>query len=238
MERTNLNTLITLAIVLLLAFTITPDSGSAFPYHVEGYLKDADGLSIPHATLEVTGFVYNISSESFEEVTMSFPDESDNFGYFDIAFGVDEPGGFTNGETITIKATYNSKTLFSSLTLENLRTWKNLTADVDSDQDGLPDSWETEHFGDLTQSGSDDFDEDGYTNQEEHLAGTDPTDPQNPPPNGDGNILDFLLSPLGIAIIIIVVFMVIVAIYRYKTSAKEEEESKEEAKLKVGRRRQ
>ncbi len=39
--------------------------------------------------------------------------------------------------------------------------------DVDSDGDGLPDFWEYKLFGDLSQSGSDDFDGDGLDNAEE-----------------------------------------------------------------------
>lgn len=44
----------------------------------------------------------------------------------------------------------------------------------DLDGDGLPDAWEYEHFGDLDESPNGDPDGDGYTNQEEFTAGTDP----------------------------------------------------------------
>jgi hypothetical protein len=50
---------------------------------------------------------------------------------------------------------------------------------LDSDQDGLPDSWERLHFGDLRHSGSDDFDADGMSNYAEFRAGTDPTNPNS-----------------------------------------------------------
>ena len=51
-----------------------------------------------------------------------------------------------------------------------------LKGGIDIDCDGLVDSWEIEHFGDLTsQSGSDDYDEDGLTNAQEENLGTDPT---------------------------------------------------------------
>lgn len=52
-----------------------------------------------------------------------------------------------------------------------------LTVTDDSDNDGLPDSWEREHFGDLAEDGDSDFDEDGQSNLGEYLSGTDPTDP-------------------------------------------------------------
>jgi hypothetical protein len=44
----------------------------------------------------------------------------------------------------------------------------------DSDGDGLPDAWELEHFGSLAQTASGDPDGDGFTNEQEYLAGTDP----------------------------------------------------------------
>lgn len=46
-------------------------------------------------------------------------------------------------------------------------------ADVDSD--GLPDSWERQFFGNLTQTATDDFDSDGLSNLEEYQLGTNPT---------------------------------------------------------------
>lgn len=39
----------------------------------------------------------------------------------------------------------------------------------DTDGDGMSDQWEVENFGDLSESNTDDFDSDGYTNLEEFL---------------------------------------------------------------------
>jgi hypothetical protein len=50
---------------------------------------------------------------------------------------------------------------------------------IDSDGDGLPDAWEMRHFGNLLQGPNDDLDHDGFTNIQEYLAGTDPTDPNS-----------------------------------------------------------
>lgn len=47
---------------------------------------------------------------------------------------------------------------------------------VDTDQDGLPDWWETEHFGNLAQSATDNPDSDHFSNIEEFLTGTSPDD--------------------------------------------------------------
>jgi len=57
----------------------------------------------------------------------------------------------------------------------------------DSDGDGLPDAWEMQHFGDLSQGPNADPDGDGFTNLQEYQAGTDPMDPAStPPPAGGG----------------------------------------------------
>lgn len=50
-----------------------------------------------------------------------------------------------------------------------------LKGGIDIDRDGLVDSWEIEHFGNLTsQSGTDDWDGDGLNNIQEHNLKTDP----------------------------------------------------------------
>ena len=50
----------------------------------------------------------------------------------------------------------------------------------DIDKDGLPDTWEREHFGNLSESRIDDYDGDGYSNLDEYNRGSDPTDPNDP----------------------------------------------------------
>jgi hypothetical protein len=53
------------------------------------------------------------------------------------------------------------------------------SADEDSDDDGLPDSWEIEYFGSIDADGGeadDDWDFDGASNYDEYIAGTIPTD--------------------------------------------------------------
>jgi hypothetical protein len=47
---------------------------------------------------------------------------------------------------------------------------------ADSDGDGMPDSWEMAYFGTLARNGTGDFDNDGQTDLEEYLAGTNPAD--------------------------------------------------------------
>lgn len=48
---------------------------------------------------------------------------------------------------------------------------------VDTDADGMDDSWENTHFGNMSRIGGEDFDSDGQSDRHEFLAGTDPKDP-------------------------------------------------------------
>jgi hypothetical protein len=65
----------------------------------------------------------------------------------------------------------------------------------DTDADFLPDDWELSYFADLSHNGGSDPDGDGFSDLQEHTAGTDPTDPASRPagtavklvPLDDGN---------------------------------------------------
>ncbi len=50
-----------------------------------------------------------------------------------------------------------------------------VVAMLDKDQDTLPDWWEENYFGDLSQTATGDYDNDKYDNLEEYAKGTDPT---------------------------------------------------------------
>lgn len=72
-------------------------------------------------------------------------------------------------------------TVISVIGLTTLSVVGNVFATEDTDGDGLPDWWELEYFGDLSQGADGDFDSDDYTNFEEYEAETDPTDPNDKP---------------------------------------------------------
>jgi hypothetical protein len=60
---------------------------------------------------------------------------------------------------------------------------------ADTDNDSLDDSWERRFFGNLAGSALTDDDDDGFSNLEEHRAGTNPNDPASRP-DGDPQPLD------------------------------------------------
>lgn len=57
------------------------------------------------------------------------------------------------------------------------------TTVIDSDGDGLPDTWEIANFGNLSRDGSGDFDGDGLLDKDEYAKRTDPTKSDS---DGDG----------------------------------------------------
>lgn len=73
--------------------------------------------------------------------------------------------------------------IFSSFSSHLIPNDYNNTQDIfilklgtgDTDNDGMPDDWEAAYFGNLDRDGTADFDHDGHTDLQEHVAGTDPT---------------------------------------------------------------
>jgi hypothetical protein len=84
--------------------------------------------------------------------------------------------GSIGGIVATAPAPLGSLTLRSGL-IEILYATAPLDPDADSDGNGLPDTWEDEHFpGQNVVDPEADPDGDGTTNRMEYLAGTDPRD--------------------------------------------------------------
>ena len=76
---------------------------------------------------------------------------------------------------------------------------------TDTDNDGLPDQWEMQYFGNLFQGPNDDFDNDSYSNIEEWNRETDPTNERSGPVEG-ANLawLWILLIIIFVAVILLV----------------------------------
>jgi len=101
------------------------------------------------------------------------------------------------------------------------KLWVNVTSIEDSDNDGLPDSWEQEHFGNLEQDATGDPDSDGFTNYQEWQNGTDPmvSDKQTP--------AEF---PWWIILVLIIIIMIVfILLLLLKRRKHEEEVPSEEA---------
>ncbi len=94
--------------------------------------------------------------------------------------------------------------------------WVNVSAVVDSDGDGLDDSWEQDHFGDLDETANGDPDGDGFTNLQEFENGTDPT---------VSNLADVPAEfPWWILLVLLIVIMVIFILFLLMKRRRSEEE--------------
>jgi len=78
------------------------------------------------------------------------------------------------------------------------------TSVTDVDKDGMTDQWEFDYFGELYWFEDEDFDEDGQTNLEEFLGGTDPTDPTDPGAQAPGLVVNEDLGTLGVGAVSLV----------------------------------
>ncbi len=87
---------------------------------------------------------------------------------------------FADADTYTVTLTVEGPTGKASVshTVEATPQYS-----LDSDDDGLPDAWEMEYFGDLDETAGGDYDHDGVTNGDEYAAGTDPTQADNAGPS-------------------------------------------------------
>ena len=123
-------TLVLLVAICLLMVPVFSPSVSAFPYRLEGYLKNSDDGPIPHATLVLTVSVFNMTTQSFEPRNVTTI--TDNFGYYRFDVGVDEPGGLVGDEAATLSFDDGERSVSKPLTLTGIRAWQNLTASSNS----------------------------------------------------------------------------------------------------------
>ncbi|MCK5037702.1 MAG: fibronectin type III domain-containing protein [Thermoplasmata archaeon] len=94
------------------------------------------------------------------------------------------------------------------------------TADLDSDNDGLLDSWEETYFGDLNQSSEDDYDNDSYTNLEEYEAGTLPDNDLSPPKEDQATDDGYDYSPLFLIFGVLIFLIFLLAIRKRSLDSK------------------
>jgi hypothetical protein len=107
--------------------------------------------------------------------------------------------------------------------LSKTSSWWFVTIAEDSDNDGLPDWWEEKYFGEskINEVGpSSDPDEDGFTNLEEYLAGTNPTRKGSHPaePEIEDEEEDNNMATLAGIIVVIIIIIVIFILFIKKKS--------------------
>ena len=104
---------------------------------------------------------------------------------------------------------------------------------VDLDGDDLPDWWEVKYFGAIPeQSGSDDYDNDGYSNLQEYASRTDPT-VKNAQPTLVENLKDNWMYLAAIAAVVVAIVIALWPIM--KKRRKREEKRTVEAALEIER---
>ena len=119
---------LTLATLFLLSFI--PQEASAFPYRIEGYLKDGDGHPITLAEIELSGQVYDIGVQDYVDLVQT--KTTDNTGHFRFDIGAGEPGGYDMGSKVIVSYTAGDDVVSKSVTLNGLGSWANLTYEKSS----------------------------------------------------------------------------------------------------------
>jgi hypothetical protein len=132
--------------------------------------------------------IYYVNWSSVAGATSYVLEEDDNSGF---TYPTESYSGSGISYQVTSKAkgTYYYRVKATTSGMES--SWSNIesiTVNItDDDEDGLPDSWEQNRFGNLDQGPGDDFDGDGYSNLEEYQADSNPTDSKMTPIDIDGD---------------------------------------------------
>jgi hypothetical protein len=117
-----------------------------------------------------------------------------------------------------------------------------VTEQDDSDQDGLPDDWERDNFGDLGNGPDDDPDSDGLVNSDELSLETDPNDRDtdgdglqdgdDPNPlvaeSTDAGLGDAWIWAAAIALLVVIVLLLFLLLWRKKPPEEDQDTTDEE----------
>jgi PKD repeat protein len=171
---------------------------------------------------------FNASSSTDQDGSITswvwdFGDQTSDTGE-NVVHKYTKPGVYTIGLTVRDDAEpFGQDSAQRSITVK-------YGAEDDFDSDGLRDIWEWENFNSTSETASGDYDDDGATNQEEHDAGTDPTDSEDKPPTkgSDEKPTEDSGMFVIIAVIIVVVIVLVVVMFVMKSKKSREEQAQDE----------
>ena len=151
-------------------------SGKVLPDGSARVVARVRSLSAPESPVTLLSLQSEDGSETFVEVAISqlSPGQS-------VEFPLDLPPGSHPVGTRSYRLVLDADQLSGDVNLTNNEVQVGLTLWVDEDGDGLPKEWEEANG--LSDSdpddGNRDSDDDGLTDRQEYLAGTDPRDPSS-----------------------------------------------------------
>jgi len=133
---------------------------------------------LKQARILVDGIEQNLSLDSWDLSYSGSGQTVVDFSTQTIDVGNDEP--LTSG-----KSHFGNTYQYFQGSLDDLRVYRAALGELernllwDSDQDGLPDAWEIQNFGDLSHTATENTDGDALTNLQEYQQGSNPLDPYN-----------------------------------------------------------
>lgn len=125
--RTGFRLILAIMLVSALMLSSMPRNAVAIPYKVQGYLLDENGVPITLANISFSGEVYDMGTQDMEQKT--WYKITDANGYFVIYLAADEPGGMYLGSTLTVSYDSGEEVASTSVTIQGLSAWANLTYD-------------------------------------------------------------------------------------------------------------
>jgi hypothetical protein len=169
---------VTMAIVLLLA-PLAHAQGSRFLFDASGNLQ-AQSPELNTAP-QINGQPQNHIVDAGETASFSVVATGTQPLAFQWVFDGANIGGATSGSLLLQNVTTNDEGAYQVIVSNASGSVTSAPAllIIDSDHDGMGDSWELTYFGNLDRNGASDFDGDGNSNRREFQDGTDPTDPNS-----------------------------------------------------------
>ena len=143
--------------------TDVPNSGNgAWPFRILAIAREGNDIRVTWNAMGGESYVVEVSPPVGDKIPINYADLSpmivmpgraaSTTNYVDVG-----------GATKSLSRFYRVRQVTGQLSAD------------DTDGDGLPDSWELQYFGKLSQDSNDDPDGDGFSNKQEYAAGTDPT---------------------------------------------------------------